>query len=250
MPTIEDNLLCWGKTYDWKDNGDEWSQAWGGTEYLWYGTILPRILSFVPTGNILEIAPGYGRCTQFLIKLCKHLDVVDLNINCIESCKKRFFDNSHISYHLNDGKTLDMFEKYSIDFIFSWDSLVHCEAEVINSYISESARILKPGGWGFIHHSNIGQYYDSATKNILCKNIHARAETMTAKLFKEFCEKEGLFCARQEIINWGGDIMNDCFSVFTKNTMSTYSDTKYLENSKFEEEYQQIKKIARFYKIR
>jgi len=249
MPTIEDNRLCWGKTYDWSDSGDEWSQAWGGTEYLWYGTILPRILSFIPTGNILEIAPGYGRCTQFLINLCKHLDVVDLNVNCIESCKKRFLNNSHISYHINDGKSLDTIAENSIDFIFSWDSLVHCEADVLNSYLSGSARILKPGAWGFIHHSNIGQYYDISAGMLSCENIHARGETMSAQLFREYSEKNGLFCVRQEIINWGGDILNDCFSVFIKNTINTNYTAKYIENPEFHKECNRIKNVADFFKM-
>jgi ubiquinone/menaquinone biosynthesis C-methylase UbiE len=248
MPTIEDNYLCWGKTYHWKDSGDEWSQAWGGTAYLWYGTILPRILSFVPTGTILEIAPGYGRCTQFLINLCTHLDIVDLNTNCIESCKKRFSKNSNVSYHTTDGKSLDMIAKDSIDFIFSWDSLVHCEADVLNSYLSESSRILKPGGCGFLHHSNIGQYFDVSTGKISCKNLHARGETMTAQLFREFCERHDLFCVRQETVNWGGDIQNDCFSVFIKNPVNSHLTAEYFENSRFHIECSQIKNTAEFYK--
>lgn len=249
MPSIEDNRICWGNQYDWKDWGDEWSQAWGGTEYLWYGTILPRILSFVPAGNILEIAPGYGRCTQFLVNLCDHLDVVDLNINCIESCKKRFSDKYHINFHINDGKSLHMIDKNSIDFIFSWDSLVHCEADVLDSYLAESARILKPGGKGFIHHSNFGQYYDVSTQTISCKNIHGRGETMTAQLFREFCRKYDLCCPRQEIINWGGDILNDCFSVFVKNTVDTRCETKCIENAEFNKECTRIKSNADFYNI-
>ena len=32
MPSIEDNITVWGKTYDWRHHGDEWSQPWGGTD--------------------------------------------------------------------------------------------------------------------------------------------------------------------------------------------------------------------------
>jgi SAM-dependent methyltransferase len=246
MPTVDDNRLCWGKQYDWKNSGDEWSQAWGGTEYLWFGTILPRILRFVPSANILEIAPGYGRCTQFLINLCNRLDLVDLNVNCIESCKNRFSDAHHINYHVNNGKSLGMIADNSVDFIFSWDSLVHCEADVLESYLAESARVLKPNGKGFFHHSNFGQYRDVNTDVTSYKNIHGRGETMTAQLFRDFCKKNGLFCARQEIINWGGDIMNDCFSVFFKNMSGS---GKYIQNSEFHKECERIKTVAELYKL-
>ena len=41
----------------------------------------------------------------------------------------------------------------SIDFAFSFDSLVHAEANILESYISELARVLKANAIAFIHHS-------------------------------------------------------------------------------------------------
>ena len=65
MGTSDENRKSWTK-YDWQQQGDEWSEEWGGTEAMWGATILPRIRTFVPAASILEIAPGYGRCTQYL----------------------------------------------------------------------------------------------------------------------------------------------------------------------------------------
>ncbi len=136
MPTIEENLNAWSQ-YNWPDGGDEWSQAWGGTDYLWYGTIFPRLQYFLPTSYILEIAPGFGRMTNYLRKYCEKLIVVDLTEKCINACKERFATDTHIHYHVNDGKSLSMIPDKSIDFIFSWDSLVHAEADAIEGYINE-----------------------------------------------------------------------------------------------------------------
>src|SRR5438309_439472 len=102
MPTIEDNLYWWEKGYDWRQEGEEWSPPWT-TEFLWWGTLLPRIHAFVPTGTILEIAPGFGRLTQYLKDLCTSLIVIDIAERCIEACKQRFSSCSHITYHINDG---------------------------------------------------------------------------------------------------------------------------------------------------
>src|SRR5262245_22451424 len=74
MGTIAENKTLW-TDYDWQEQGDEWSAEWGTTEILWWGTIRPRINAFVPTGTIREIAPGVGRCTQYLKDLCQRLMV-------------------------------------------------------------------------------------------------------------------------------------------------------------------------------
>src|SRR6266478_5857216 len=107
--------------YDWKQAGEEWSEPWGASEAQWNGTIFPRIRDCVPTGTILEIAPGFGRWTHFLKDLCQQLVVVDLSTKCIEACQARFADCTHITYHVNDGKSLAMIADESIDFVFSFD---------------------------------------------------------------------------------------------------------------------------------
>jgi len=40
----------------------------------------------------LEIAPGHGRWTQFLQRLCQSLVAVDISEKCVEHCKTRFAD--------------------------------------------------------------------------------------------------------------------------------------------------------------
>lgn len=49
----------------------------------------------------------------------------------------------------------------SVDFAFSFDSLVYVEAEVLKGYLTELARVLKPDGVAFLHHSNLGAYQRS-----------------------------------------------------------------------------------------
>src|SRR4051812_30705357 len=104
MAQVEKNLSVWNQTWDWGTAGDEWSTWWGGTPALWYGGLLPRIHTFVPAGTILEIAPGYGRWTQYLKDLADQLVIVDLAQKCIDGCRQRFADADNISYHVNDGR--------------------------------------------------------------------------------------------------------------------------------------------------
>ena len=92
---------------------------------------LPRIARFLPAGSILEIAPGHGRWTDFLREHCDTLSIVDLDAACIDACRERFAGDERIAYHVNDGRSLDMIEDGSVDFAFSFDSLVHADAEVV-----------------------------------------------------------------------------------------------------------------------
>jgi len=183
MVSVKENYDIFGVHYDWSERGDEWSQPWGGTRYVWSITIFPRIQAFLPTTNILEIAPGFGRCTQFLKDFCDHLIVVDLSEKCIRACQDRFCDCNHIEYHVNDGRSLDMIADQSIDFIFSWDSLVHADSSVMKEYIRQFSRILKPGGFGFLHHSNLAEVVAKIHGKIPYENVHLRDETMDSSLF-------------------------------------------------------------------
>ena len=249
-PTIEDNVSCFGKEYSWPDEGNEWSVPWGGTPYLWYGTIFPRIFPFLPATNILEIAPGFGRCTQYLLGLCTRLQIIDLNANCIDHCRNRFRDFTNIEYYVNDGKHLDGISDNSVDFVFSWDSLVHCESDVLESYVNECSRILKPDGIGFFHHSNLGEYYDASRKCLSCENLHGRAESVSASSFKKFCDDHGLVCVNQEIINWRGDIRNDCLSLFIKTGENNRYKHNLFVNNEFHREILHVRDIANMYDFR
>jgi SAM-dependent methyltransferase len=112
----------------------------------WLASLLPRIHAFVPAATILEIAPGFGRWTQFLRHLCDRLIVVDSSEKCIRACEERFAACSHIDYHANDGKSLAMVPDRAIDFVFSFDSLARAEEVVIQEYLTQLANKLTADG--------------------------------------------------------------------------------------------------------
>lgn len=229
MADLQENLEAWGADYDWSRRGDEWSESWGDTQTEWWGSIVPRIRSFVPAATILEIAPGYGRWTQFLRQLCGRLIIVDLAERCIDHCRARFSADAHIEYVVNDGRSLDMIEDGSIDFAFSFDSLVHAEADVIEAYLAQLAKKLKPDGAAFLHHSNAGAYtwyYGVADRIWFGRGIFRRvgllydnawrAPSVTAATFAAACTASGLQCVSQELVNWeSGPLLTDCLSVVT-----------------------------------
>ena len=205
MADVDHNLAIWSSNWDWSQRGDEWSWWWGDTPALWTAVLLPRIHAFVPTGSILEIAPGYGRWTQFLKDLCEHLTIVDLTEGCIEHCRERFADATNIEYHVNDGRSLEMVEDGSIDFAFSFDSLVHVEEDVLGAYVDQLARKVP------------SRFFEPLVRRGVLINLPAwRAESVTAELFADRCEQAGLSCITQEKVSWEfGRYVIDTFSFFT-----------------------------------
>ncbi len=268
MATVVENRNFWDKSYDWRDEGHEWSVAWGGADMQWFGTILPRLHAYVPTTTILEIAPGFGRWTSYLKGLCDRLILVDISKRCINACRKKFGSCSHIAYHVNDGYSLDMIPDGEIDLVFSFDSLVHAEKDVIKAYVSQLASKLSKDGVAFVHHSNIGQYEryfrfwqkDSLPnwivnwlkeKGVIEPTDHWRAYSMTGSLMHQMVKEAGLFCISQEYINWGTkpSRLIDCITVFSRKDSKWKGPTRTLINRNFMKEAYHISSLSRIYSM-
>jgi SAM-dependent methyltransferase len=215
MPTVDENKRIWDSNYDWSRSGEEWSDVWGTSDAQWWRALWPRIHRFLPVGTVLEIGPGFGRWTHYLKDSCERLIVVDLAEKCIEACRRRFAGFSHIEYHVTDGRSLDMVPDASVDFIFSFDSLVHASIDVLATYIDQLSRKLRSEGAGFIHHSNCGAFAVEIANGTM-KNDSLRDETMSAAAFTDCAERAGLTVIAQEILAWGGDrrLLSDVISTF------------------------------------
>jgi SAM-dependent methyltransferase len=258
MPTLRENKATWDGAYAWTHRGDEWSAAWGGPAMQWQGAILPRIQEFLPAGTILEIACGYGRWTQFLAPQCERLIAVDLSEECIAACKQRFAGSAHLEYHINDGRSLDMLPDATIDFVFSFDSLVHADAGVLQAYIAQLGRILRPEGAAFLHHSNLGEYgYYAAVRRvpklqavlsragILERDLHWRDPGVTAAQIAAFATAGGLQCILQEKITWGTRrALIDCMSTLVRRDSRRAGTTRVVRNPLFMHEAARLARIA------
>ena len=255
MQSTRWNRRYWNERYDWSNKGDEWSNRWGSPEKQWYGSILPRIAQYLPTGRCLEIAPGFGRWTHFLLELSDELIAVDIGARCVEACRERFAGYDHFEAFTNDGKSLDMVPDNSIDFVFSFDSLVHVESDVLEAYLSQLKRKLTPQGVGVFHHSNIGSYAGrfwhrkvpvvrSIAKRLLPNSrtvTCSRAFSVTAERFRELSQNAGMHCVSQELINWSSPLMIDCISVFTNDASAAAEPCRVTQNPHFMAEAQRIR---------
>jgi len=240
--------------YDWKEAGEEWSQPWGSSAAQWAGTIFPRIRECLPVGTILEIAAGFGRWTHYLKDYCNELWAVDKSNECIEACQQRFASQPHVRCVMNDGRSLSMVPDGSVNFVFSFDSFVHPDRDIIDEYLRQLGTKLTIGGKGFIHHSNFGEYVNSPRERLpeaLAKPLikakildwaHHRNPGMTAELFRTLCEENGLQCLSQELVNWRGRRLIDCLSLFVRTDSTPQNPTKIIRNPNFMREAARIRR--------
>lgn len=205
------NLQEWDVKYDWSQAGEEWSAPWGSSEAQWYGMLLPRIHRAFPANRILEIAPGYGRWTRFLIPSCSEYLGIDLSPTCIETCNERFASASHARFEANDGLSLDAAEDGSFDLVFSFDSLVHAEIDVLENYVPQILRKLAPYGRAFIHHSNLAE-----GRVLEGQHSHNRADSVSARNVAKIISEHGGVALVQETISWANAGLIDCLTTFAR----------------------------------
>lgn len=265
MPTVDWNYAKWNERHDWPEGGDEWSFSWGGARAQWLTCVLPRLAPMLPTGSLVEIATGRGRWTHFLLSYCTSYTGVDLAPNCVSTCQERFADDTHATFAVTDGMTLPMVPDKSTDLVFSFDSLVHVEADVIASYLRECQRILSADGAAFIHHSNVGIYRRTArwrdlsaryanpfwlTRGVLRRvglaEWHGdRGRSMTAQRFAELAKEAGLACPRQEVIGWSSLMLTDCISVVTRPGSKWDRTPTIVQNRRFKSAQRSARLVAR-----
>ncbi|MGH6771593.1 MAG: class I SAM-dependent methyltransferase [Xanthobacteraceae bacterium] len=226
MPDIEWNKRRWGEEHSWSEHGDEWSYFFGSAAAHWYAFILPRLYRFLPKpaatdSRIVEIAPGHGRWTQFLLTHCGTLVGYDVSANCIDYCRRRFaadVDRGAAEFHVTDGLTLSE-DDDSVDLVFSFDSLVHVERDVMKSYLAQIARCLKPGAFAFLQHSNLGSYPELCNYNNQGP-FNCRGASVSAGTVRTDAKECGLDAVLQEGLNHETQAMRnelaDCITLIQK----------------------------------
>lgn len=264
MVSVSFNRRWWGDAYDWTEAGDEWSRPWGGAEAQWFGSLYPRIHSFLPAGEILEIACGYGRWTQYLQEHCDHLTAIDLSPNCIQACQDRFGSNPRLRFVSTDGRSIPAVADASIDFAFSFDSLVHADQATMEAYLGELRRVLKPGGVAFIHHSNLGAYArrywvvdripklgGALRRARLLQPVYMRDPSVSAASVAESARLNSLRCIGQELTPWlSHRTMVDCISVIVPEEHPAAGTKSVIRNRRFGSEPGYVARVAELYRPR
>jgi SAM-dependent methyltransferase len=149
MSSLSANKLIW-ENWNWSGNGEEWTLS-----PEWKTSVVKTFIDpyYTNCGALLEIGPGAGRWTEYLITKTNKLIGVDISQACVTACQNRF---PSAEFELGNGKDIAMIPRGSIDAIWSFDVFVHINGAEFLSYVREFRRVLKPGGLIIIHHGSVG----------------------------------------------------------------------------------------------
>jgi SAM-dependent methyltransferase len=183
------------------------AEAQTGLQWEWVQSFLsPHPVDYTTT---LELSCGHGRNSEILASLAQNMILVDVNPENIAFCKRRFEDKQW-HFIVNNGFDLRDVASGSITFVHCFEAAVHMDLEIILSYIKEFRRILTPGGFGFVHHSNVTAYPGADIRK-----VYGWRTFMSKAIFAHLCIHNGLEIIDQHIFDQGGPGA-DCLSLLRK----------------------------------
>jgi len=97
--------------------------------------------------KVLEIGCGVGRVTRALSLVFGEVYAVDISGEMIRQARESLADRPNVHFFQNNGRDLSVLDEIQVDFAFSSIVFQHIPSrEVIESYVGEVHRLLRPGG--------------------------------------------------------------------------------------------------------
>jgi SAM-dependent methyltransferase len=196
-------------------SGDPWipgnpyfAKAAGVIDRLWERLVWPLISDCDLTVS-LDLAAGHGRNSVKLLPLSQHLFITDIQPGNVAVCDNKFSSSGKVTAFVGSGFDFRPVEDEKLTFIYCFDAMIHFDSDVVRSYLRDARRVLRPGGRGFFHHSNLmmGPKWQTNPAN---RNF------MSAELFAHYATKEGHSIIRQKVIDWSIHKNIDCLTVIER----------------------------------
>lgn len=211
--------------------GDEWTTedvSAGGTTY----GLSPKIVAdfdtyltehllnpYLPSATEgLEIGPGGGRLTRLLVPRTKVLHLADPSSAMLGHLKRRLNGVANVRYHHTDGVSLPQLQPGSLDYVIAFDVFVHFEPRLLFGYLRQISNLLKPGGTGIIHYSNVmtpigwEQFGRDLEQNLESRTYFATLGVMCPQLMERFVKSLQMEMISSDI----GIIPRDAVAIFRK----------------------------------
>lgn len=184
--------------WDWSSGGEQWTAS-----AEWKQALIDDVLKRWVAADtvVLEIGPGGGRWSAVLQPRARRLVLVDVSERPLALCRERFADRENVAYVLSAGNDLPGVADSSIDAVWSFDVFVHVSPVDQAGYLTEVARVLKPGGLAVIHHADGRNLGDLPSRS-------GWRSPMCRKLFAALAAERGLTLETQ-IDSWGEDRRHD-----------------------------------------
>jgi len=215
--------------------GDEWTAedvSAGGTTYGLPQDVIANFDAYLtehllnpyvpPATEGLEIGPGGGRLTKLLVPRTKVLHLADPSPAMLTHLTRRFDGVASLRYHHTNGVKLPELQPRSLDYAIAFDVFVHFEPRLVFGYLQQISNLLKPGGTGIIHYSNVmtpigwQQFEIDLERNLESRTYFATLGVMCPQLMERFVKSLQLEVISSDI----GIIPRDAVAVFRKSVQS------------------------------
>jgi hypothetical protein len=132
-----------------------------------------------PGATIVEIGPGGGRWTRYMLS-ARHIYAVDYHQELLDELRSGF-NRPDITFVKNGGDDFPGVPDGAADLVFSFGCFVHLDIDIIERYLANMRRLLKP-------ESNVVLHYADKTKPLARSNIgfsNNDPETMRALVLRQ-----------------------------------------------------------------
>ena len=93
-----------------------------------------------PERTAIEIGPGGGRWTRYMLPF-KRVYAVDYHAELLAELRRNF-PQPHIVEVPNDGTNFPGIPSAHVDFVFSFGTFVHLDADIIEAYLENMKRVV------------------------------------------------------------------------------------------------------------
>jgi SAM-dependent methyltransferase len=192
---VSSQSMLWGSAVDGLYHGP----AQAAMDEHWTDIIAPFLAGEpIDMSRCLDFATGYGRNAAKLREAgASRVTLVDVHPDNVAHCRQRFAGDKAIVVHQNNGFDLSGLSDGAFTFVYSFDAMVHFDERLVAAYLPEFFRVLEPGGYAFVHHSN----YSAAPGTPFMENPHWRNH-MSVERFADLARSAGFTIARQQKLSW------------------------------------------------
>ncbi|WP_439501966.1 class I SAM-dependent methyltransferase [Aminobacter ciceronei] len=185
------------------DDAEKWTHIFWNS-----GTQFRRLFDQIDLSSVAELSCGHGRHAERVARMATNLTLLDIHQANLDFCQRRLASHPSIRYVLGNGYSFEPIDAASVTGIYCYDSMVHFSPDIVQNYLRDTVRVLKPGGMGLFHHSN----YPAPTNRHYGQNPHARNH-MSQELFKAVATAAGLSICESVVIPWGDFENLDCLTL-------------------------------------
>ena len=165
-PSTTDPVQALNQTWsryarEWDDRPDlnlgvsTLGEEWGGPEFA--EAIVTGVAAryLVPDADVLELGCGGGKFSAHLRARSRSLVCSDISADMLRRTRAHVGEGEDVSFLQLNGRDFRGVPDASIDFIYSYDVLLHLQPQNVFSYLRDARRILRPGGIFMVHAINL-----------------------------------------------------------------------------------------------